>query len=42
MKKQPYSSPDVMYLELMTGAILVESNDSNTIPPLDFYEMIEE
>lgn len=42
MNKLPYSSPDVMCLEIMTEAILAGSNDSNSIPSLDLYEMDEE
>lgn len=42
MNKLPYSSPDVICLELMTGAILEGSDDSNTISSYDLFDLDEE
>ena len=42
MNKLLYSSPDVMYLEIMAGTILTESDDANTISSLELYELVGE
>lgn len=41
MKKRPYFSPDVICLDIMTGAVLAASDDS-VISSLDFIELEEE
>lgn len=42
MSKLLYSSPDVTCLEIMTGAPLAASDESNTISSLELYELTEE
>lgn len=42
MSKLLYSSPDVTCLEIMTGAPLATSDESNTISSFDLFEMDEE
>lgn len=41
MNKRPYSTPDVMCLEVMTKAVLAASDDS-VISSFDLIEMEEE
>lgn len=42
MNKLPYSSPDVLCQEILTGAILAGSDDPNTISSYDLFELEEE